>query len=343
MKKIFFKYIALTSIFILTVSALSSCSKKADNKPHSIALFVPGIIQDSPTYEHLTAGTMKAIDDYNQKNQDPEKKVKLYIMEAGTNQAEWATKLTSLAASGKYDLIISSNPSLPELAAPLTKQFPNQKFILLDASFTGNQNIACVSYNQKEQTYLSGYISGLMSKTHKVAVIAAQEYPVMNNILYPYYARGAADAVEGTTCEFRIVGNWYDASKGAEITDALCAQGVDVIMPICGGASQGVITSAREHGIFLSYIDENSFAKAPGTVISSCTTKQEVAAEEAVLDYITGKTQWGKTKVVGLQDGYIEFIQKDLLYESTVPEPIRKEVAALVSSLMDGSVKVPEL
>lgn len=330
------------SVFILFFSFLFiTCSKKQD-EAFSIAVFVPGIMADSPTYANLARGVQEGVDEYNNAVSQ-EKKVELYIMEAGTNQAEWTTKLTALAASGKYRLIISSNPSLPEIAAPLTAQFPAQKFILLDGALSQNQNIACVSYNQKEQTYLSGYISALMSKNHHVALIAAQEYPVMNNVLLPYYARGAADAVPGTECEFRVVGNWYDASKGAEIADALFLQGVDVILPICGGASQGVIASAVEHSIYLSYIDENSFQKAPGTVISSCTTKQALAAKEAVLDFLYGKTEWGKTKTVGLQEGYIAFIQDDPLYIQTVPKEIREQLSALVSALISGEIQVPEL
>ncbi len=264
-------------------------------------------------------------------------------MEAGTNQSEWATKLTALTANGEYSVIISSNPSLPELAEPLTKQFPNQKYLMLDGALSGNENIACVSYNQKEQTYLTGYISALLSKTHKVGLIAAQEYPVMNEILYPYFAQGAKDAVSGTTADFRIVGNWYDASRGQEIADAMAKTGIDVILPICGGASQGVIASAREKGIKLAYIDENSFAKAPGIVISSCSTEQEKAAKEITLDFLNGKTEWGKTKVVGLKEGYITFIQDDELYIQTVPQDVREKMQELVLGLKDGSIKVPEL
>ncbi len=337
-----FKLIA--GLILAQALIFSGCTKSSSKqKGTSIAVFVPGIMADSPTYANLAKGVQAGVDEFNAGISDEKKKVELYIMEAGTNQAEWATKMTSLAADGSYDVIISSNPSIPELANELSKKFTQQRFVILDGALEGNKNIACVSYDQKEQTYLSGYISGLMSKTHHVAVISAQDYPVMNNILHPYYARGAADAVAGTTCEYRVVGNWYDASKGAELADSLYSAGVDVIMPICGGASQGVISSAVEHGIYLSYIDENSFQKAPGTVISSCATKQQRAAKESTLDFLNGKTSWGTTKLVGLKEGYIEFIEDDPLYESTVPSEIRDKMKSLVKGLSDGSISVQAL
>ena len=110
----------------------------------------------------LVQGVKNAVNEFNQKNST---NVDLFIMEAGTNQAEWATKLTALAAEQRFDVIISSNPSLPDLAVPILDQFPSQKFILLDATLEGNKNIHTVCYNQYEQSYLTGYIGSLMSKS----------------------------------------------------------------------------------------------------------------------------------------------------------------------------------
>lgn len=339
MKKIKTRILSVLAA-LLSLGVFSGCSGKNESNALSIAVFVPGIMADSPTYANLAKGVQAGVDEYNSKITDESKKAKVYIMEAGTNQAEWATKLTALAADSSYGVIISSNPSIPELADPITKEFPDQKFVLLDGAMEGNQNIACISYDQKEQTYLSGYISGLLSKNHKVALVAAQEYPVMNNVLYPYYALGAADAYSGTTCDFRVVGNWYDGTKGAEITDALAQTGVDVILPICGGAAQGVLSSAVENGIKLAFIDENSFAKAAGTVISSCSTEQALASKEATLAYLNGKTEWGKTRYVGIKEGYIKFIQDDPLYISSVPEDVRNVMAKLVEELTNGTREI---
>lgn len=313
-------------------SLFSGCSKNnAQNR--SIAVFVPGIIADSPTYEDLANGVSAAVEQHNESAAE-NAKVSLYIMEAGTNQAEWLTKMTALCADGSYDVIISSNESIPELADQLTKKFPAQKFLLLHGKLEGNKNIACVNYNQKEQAYLLGYISGLMSRSHKTALISAQEYPAMNTIIYPNYAKGAADS--GSSCEMRIVGNWYDAAKGAEITDALAATGVDVILPICGGAAQGVIASAKERGLHLVFTGGSSFEKAPGTIVALCQTQQKTASREVTNDYLNGKVQWGTTREVGLSDGYIRFIDDHPLYISSVPEDVRAKMDELLKEFASG-------
>ena len=318
--------------FLLSALFVSCSAKKSEQI--SIAVFAPGILADSPTYKMLADGVKEAVEQANSETE----KVKLTILEAGTNQSEWGTKLTSLVATGTFDVIISSNPSLPDLVKPISAQFPKQKFILLDAFAEGNPNIATVQYNQTEQSYLTGYIAGLMSKSHKIGLLAAQEYPVLNNIILPGFTKGAEDAVKGTSVDFRIVGNWYDASKGAELASAMNSVGCDVILPICGGAAQGVISSAIEKGFYITWFDNNGFAKAPGTIISSTVMKQQLMAKEQTLAFLEGKTQWGKGLTVGMKEGYIEFVQDDPLYIRTVPLEIRNKMAEISKAIKNGTI-----
>ena len=333
MKKVFFKLFGLACIF--SILSLSGCSKSSSKK--GIAVFVPGICDDSPVYAMLVQGVQNAVNDFNQKNNG---NVDLFIMEAGTNQAEWSTKLTALAAEQRFDVIISSNPSLPDLVVPILEQFPSQKFILLDATLEGNKNIHTVCYNQYEQSYLTGYIGSLMSKTHKMGLIAAQEYPVMNNIILPYFTKGAQDAYGDTSVDFRIVGNWYDATKGAELSDALCKKGVDVILPICGGAAQGVIKSAVDNGIYITWFDNNGFEHAPGTIISSTMMEQVQMAQNVTQEFLEGKTKWGQAEMVGIKEGFVTFVEDDPNYLNTVPSEIRDKMHIIIEEIKSGEREI---
>ena len=332
------KKIVLFPIIFAAILSLGFAKAKKTTKT-SIAVFVPGIIDDSPTYNMLVQGVKAAVEEKNQ-GLSKKEKIDLFVMEAGTNQAEWGPKITALCAEQKYDGIISSNPSLPDLVEPILKTFPKQKFILMDATKEGNQNIHTVCYNQYEQSYITGYIGGLMSKSHKLALIAAQEYPVMNNILYPYFEKGAKAANGASTVDFRIVGNWYDATKGAEIADALAKKGVDVILPICGGASQGVITSAVNNGIYVTWFDDNGFAKAPGTIISSSVMEQKKMSYNVTKEFLEGKTPWATAKMVGIKEGFVDFVQDDPNYIKTVPEDVRETMKKLVDDIRAGKVEI---
>ncbi len=317
---------------------LCSCSAKKE-EGISIGVFIPGILEGSPVYSMLAEGVKSAADEFNSKNGDFSG-ASVHVFQAGTNQAQWSDKLTALAAEGRYDVIISSNPSLPAIVEPISARFPSQKFILLDAELFGNKSVATVSYNQYEQAYLTGYIGGLMSESHRLALIAAQEYPVMDNIIFPYFKKGAEDAVPGSTAEFRIVGNWYDAAKAAEIADALIKTGTDVILPICGGAAQGVLTSAVNSGIYITWFDDNGFSKAPQNIISSTVMRQDRMASKMTDEFLAGGTKWGTAETVGVSDGFIEFVQDDEAYIKNVPPEIRKKMAQLVDAIKNGTLKV---
>lgn len=345
-KFLFFLAIIFSIIFIFT-----SCTKTTPKKTKSVAIFVPGIMADSPVYNMLAQGVKAAVEEYNSLAKE-EDKVNFAILEAGTNQAEWAAKITALAASELHDVIISSNPALPEIIAPLTLQFPKQKFIVLDAFYEGNENIATIRYNQREQAYLTGYIAALVSTANpkdlpfanpeaKLGFIAAQEYPVMNEILLPSFIEGAKAAVPNSSVEFRIVGNWYDAAKGAELAKALYNEGVDVILPICGGASQGVISAAKDLGFYITWFDDNGFNKAPGHIVSSSVMAQERMAKETTLRFLDGTLEFGQAETVGIQDGYVDFVQDDSLYIETVPADIRLKMKNLVDSIKAGQLLLP--
>lgn len=328
---------------VIDVIAGGSADQTADKT--EIAVFVPGIVSGSPVYEMLASGVKRAVTEANETGSA----VELTIIEAGTRQADWGSRMTSLVAQGKYSLIITSNPAMPELIEPISRQFPRQQFLIFDAWHSGNPSITTFRYNQREQAYLSGYIAALISVSDmnfantqkKIGLIAAQEYPAMNNIILPAYREGANAAVPGCEVDFRVVGNWYDATKGAELAQAMKNAGSDVLMPIAGGANQGVIAAARDSGLYLAWFDDNGFSKAPGFVISSSVMAQERLAYEKTIEFIQGTLTTGTPTTLGIQDGYISLETEDPLYIQTVPVSIRKKMDTLLESLRDGSFSLP--
>ncbi|HZK19153.1 MAG TPA: BMP family ABC transporter substrate-binding protein [Treponemataceae bacterium] len=335
----------VVSFCLLGVFFSAYPSGNQEESAKNIALFIPGVLSGNPIYQMLEQGVQKAITEYNAENNTST--AKFAILEAGTNQAEWGKKLTSLVAQQKYSLIISSNPAMPDFARPILKQFPSQNFLFLDAYEKNNKNIATIRYNQREQAFLSGYASALATtskelkyanSSKKIALIAGQEYPVMNNIILPAFIEGAKAVDKDIQVEFRIVGNWYDATKGSEIAKSLYDSGVDVILPIAGGASQGVIAAAQKHGFYISWFDDNGFNKAPGYVISSSVMAQEKMAYEQTKKFLDGNTAFGTAKTVGIRDGYIQFILDDPLYLETVPYTMQEHMQQIYNDILSGKI-----
>ncbi len=303
---------ALLALCLVAVGMISASA-------YNIAIFVPGVVAGSPLYEQLVAGVQQVADE------NPDVTVGK-VLEAGFDQSTWEQQMVSLAATGEYDLIVSSNGSMPFVSQAAADAFPDQKFLIVDSVIAGNPQMYTVLYNQVEQTAAMGYLAGLVTTSDmaganedlKVGFIAGQQYEAMDNMLVPGYTLGAHLANPGITVDFRVIGNWYDANKAAELANSMFDAGVDVILTACGGANQGVIQAAQDRGKYVLYADDEHYDLAPGTIIGCGVIHQQEAVYEAVKDAVAGNTDWGNYKILGMSDGYVDFPDANPLYISSV-------------------------
>jgi len=316
----------------LLLAGLAACWKQAPAKREfRIAVFIPGVAAGSPIYEKLVAGAEKAV------AESP--KASLKVVEGGFNQAEWPEKVTALAASGEYELLVTSNPSMPDICAEVGAKFPRQKFLVLDGFLKGNPQIYTLLYNQVELGYLVGYLGGLVSKG-RVGMIVAQQYPVMDRAIRPGFEQGLKAANPVAKLDFRVIGNWFDAQRAADLAGSMFDTGVDVILTIAGGAMQGVVRAAQERGRRVLWFESDAYAVAPGTIIGCGVLRQDRGAYEKVKQAIAGTLPFGKAEVYGAREGYIDFLDEEG-YRRAVPQEIRERFAPVIQSLRTGKLRLP--
>jgi riboflavin transport system substrate-binding protein len=335
-----FKRIALAALAAAAALGATAAPAKASR----VAVFVPGVVSGSPIYEQLVAGAKRAV------AQTPGAEIK--VVEAGNNQAEWLGSLTALVSSGGYDLIVTSNPSMPELCAQAGASFPEARFFAADAWLKGNKAIHTVLYNQIDEGYIVGYLAGLAAKgelpglpaTHKAGMVIAQHYPTMDGMIVPGFEKGLKAADPEAKLELRVVGNWYDAAKAADLASGLFDAGAAAILPIAGGASRGVIGAAKAKGRFaLGFDDASGYQSAPGTVIGCAVLGQERLVYErvkALLAQGPGSELYGKADIVGAKEGYVDFDGSGAAYRA-LPERARSALEAEVAKLKSGKLSFP--
>lgn len=326
------KIAVLTLLNILLIPVWSKTSQ--EHTIDKIAVFIPGVMAGSPIYEELDSGTRKACEKYN---------IEVKTIEGGFNPSEWPEKLREISSTGLYDLIISSNPSIPEIMNEVSKDFPNQKFLCLDGFFEGNTNIYTAEYKQFDQAYMAGYMAGLITLSNmpgansekKVGLVVAHHYPVLDNVLIPGFKKGLSDVDNEIAVDLRVVGNWWDATKASDLTSLMIDEGADVFVSISGGATQGVITQCQNRGKYIIHFDSNGYSKAPGTVLGSTIIKQEQLTYKLVNDFIKGELPFGRGDRFSAKDGYIDFIQDDPLYQEHVPDSIKNEMKAVIKKIKE--------
>jgi simple sugar transport system substrate-binding protein len=320
-------------------------SASPSGKPFSVLVYITGVTAGSPTYELLARG---ALDFAAQRGG-----VEVKVYEAQFNQAEWEEQLSSLVAGGAYDLVIGSNPSLPEICASVARKFPNQKFVITDAEHSGHPQIATYLYNQYEQSLYLGYLAGLVTSSgmpnangeKRIGFIAAQEYPLLNRHIVPGFLDGARLADPEVSLDLRVIGNWYDANKAAELASSMIDAGVDVFASIAGGAAAGLVNTARERGAYLVSHNINDYASAPGVIVGCGIMRQYELVQEILEQALAGTTAYGTAHTVGLKEGYLDFADEDPLFQAALPEELRARFAAFMADLRGGRIRytVPQL
>ncbi|MDR1948752.1 MAG: BMP family ABC transporter substrate-binding protein [Spirochaetaceae bacterium] len=329
--------LGLSAALVFAAGSREAGTKRGDTL--SVLVYITGMVAGSPPYELLAAGA----EDFAAGRDNVE--VKIY--EAGFNQAEWEEQLTSLVASGEYGLVLGSNPSLPEICARVGEKFPNQKFIITDAWLEGNPRIATYLYNQYEQSFYLGYLAGLITTGYlrytnpakRIGFIAAQEYPLLNNHIVPGFLDGARLVDEDITLDFRVVGNWFDANKAADLAGSMIDSGVDIFASIAGGAAQGMIKTARERGAYVVFHNTNEYKTAPGIILGCGSMEQRKLVEEILAEVLEGTMEYGRAKIVGAADGYLGFIADDPGYTDYLPRDLQVKFNAFMDDIRAGKIR----
>ena len=256
-------------------------------------------------------------------------------------------------AGGEYDLVLGTNPSLPEICVNVGEKFPNQKFIITDAFYEGNPRISTWLYNQYEQSLYLGYLAGLITGSdmlyandfRKIGFIAAQEYPLLSRHIVPGFLEGARRVDSTIELDFRVIGNWFDANKAADLASGMVDSGVDVFTSIAGGAAQGMMRTLRERGAYAIFYNTNEYRQAPGLVLGCGLMEQKKLVKEILADVLAGKIQYGTAKMVGAKEGYLDFISGDSGYRDYVPAAVQEKFNAFMEDIRAGRVEytVPPL
>jgi riboflavin transport system substrate-binding protein len=328
------------AVVMLLLFMLTGCTDDTPLQTHSVVVFVPGVTEGSPTYEMMVEGVQAAVDEHGTS--------RLRVVEGGFNQAGWPEGITSLAATGEYDLIITSNPSMPEIVAEVASSFPGQRFLVLDGHWEGVPGMYTLLFNQREQAFLTGYFAGLVttgSLEHsntdlRIGLLAGQEYPIMNHVIQPAYELGARTVNPNIELDFRVLGNWYDAGRATEMAASMIDRGADVILTIAGGGNQGVLTAAREKGAYVIWYDSPGYDEEPGVVLGSTIVKLDTAAYERTLAALNGDLPFGESEIAGVRDGYVTFDESHRLYEKHVPEEIRSAMSRMLRRMESGEFEL---
>lgn len=184
-----------------------------------------------------------------------------------------------------------------------------------------------------ECQYLNGVIAGHMTKSNKIAFVAAKPIPqVLRNI--NAFTMGARSVKPGITCSVIFTGDWSMAVKEAEATNSLADQGCDVFTMHVDGPKVVVETAAKRGKMVCGY--HASQAKlAPNAYLTGAEWNWLTAYKTAVEAAQSGKAHPNFLRG-GLKEGYV----KMSAYGSMVSDAAKKNADDIKAKMLAGTFDI---
>lgn len=185
----------------------------------------------------------------------------------------------------------------------------------------------------EECQYLNGVIAGHMTKSKKIAFVAAKPIPqVLRNI--NAYALGARSVDPAITCSVIFTGDWSMAVKEAEATNSLADQGCDVFTMHVDGPKVVVETAVKRGKMVCGY--HASQAKlAPNAYLTGAEWNWITPYKTIVEAARAGKPHPNFLRG-GLKDDYVKMSP----YGPTVTDAAKKSADATKAKMIAGSFDI---
>ncbi len=307
-----------------------------------VALFFPGDLGGNPIEPPITAGVRLVQSEFDN--------VTIRVVEGGA-AADWETGATALAASGRYDLIITFTDGMPQIIESITRMFPNQKWAMLDSSAPGQENVYSLVYSDEALGFLGGAVAGMLATdpvmsrdaaNPTVGLLAGTPYPQMDNSIHPGFVAGAKYAAGDVTVLFAVVGDWNDPNRARDLALNMFNRGATAVMAITGGGDSGVFRAASETDGFAVGVNTNQNADQPGVILASVLKRLDNSIFSVVERAMAGELPYGTVETAGVEEGAISLAQ-DEYYDLYVPGPARAKLAEIEAAMAAGEVDYLEL
>ena len=326
------KVICLTTAIMVSALSLVGCGsneKKADDKLKVTMITGVGGINDRSFNQSSWEGLQKAKKDlgvdvgYIESNQD----------------SEYTANIETAIDEGN-DLIIGVGFKLSDAILDAAKNYPEQKFAIVDADYGDEtpDNVTCITFSEEQAGYVVGLVAGKMTKTNKVGFVGGIEGVVIKRFEAGYKA-GVKEANPNAQVLVQYANTFTDSAKGKSIGQQMYSNGADIIFSAAGDVGLGVIEVAKEQGKFAIGVDRDQNDVAPETVITSAMKKVNEGVYNTVKDLKDSKFEGGEVKVYGLDNDAVGLAPTT---DKNVPKEVIDYVNEQAGKVIAGEIVVPK-
>lgn len=332
------KFVTMTMIASLLTAGITGCTNKKNNDTtnntnnngeYSIAMItdVAGV-NDHSFNQSAWEGLQKAEKDLG---------VKVKYLES-KQDADYSTNVETLIDE-EVDLIVGVGSKLAPTIEQASKDYPDQKFVIVDETYEKiPSNVETVLFNAEQSAYLVGLIAGKMTKTNDIGFIGGMDISVINTFKYGYMA-GVKTANSKCKLQSQYANSFTDQAKGKAIANQMISNGTDIIFIAGGDVGTGAIEAIKEANKYAIGVDRDQSDLAPNNVLTSAIKRVDIGVYETVKSFIEGKFEGGSSTTYGLEQGAVGIPDTT---SKLVPQDVLDYVNEEIKKLESGEVVAPK-
>lgn len=257
--------------------------------------------------------------------------------------ADYQANLES-ALDSESDIILTVGYALYEPTVEAAKNNEDQNYVIIDSDNQENlPNLVGVGFADHQNSFLVGYIAGMMSETNNVGFIGGMEGVVISRFDYGFRAgveHAAREKGEDIEVQVQYANSYDDQAAGKNIADRMYQNGADVVFHAAGGVGIGVIEAAKENDKWVIGVDRDQQEEAPDNMLVSTIKGVGDAVKLIIDDYQKGEFKGGETVRFTLADG--DAVSIKYADNGLVPDDIKEKVEQIKQDIIDGKIEVPQ-
>lgn len=235
-----------------------------------------------------------------------------------------------------YRIVFAHGDEYADAAANAAAKYPNTVFVTTGGDRTA-PNLAAIDFATEDGAYIQGMQAGFISKTGKGGFVGGQELaPVKVAALAFEQGMKAANPKAGFSITY--IGNWSDSAKAKSFTEALIANGADVIAHNCDAAAAGLFQAAAARPDVYAFGVNSNQNDEPGNVVSSAVLNIPKAFEDIARSVQDGSFK-GQILRLGMKSGDVVVVDNPRLKKLfTAADQARIKQAS--TDLESGKIKL---
>lgn len=313
-----------------TQNTAASEAPAPDVDPIRVALMTPGTANDGSWGQAVSEGTRAAVEAVGGE---------LTISEDLNDAADYEQVGNAFGVEG-YDLVINANASMTDVTNRLSAKYTDTKWGQIGAIDAPAENEQSSLPVFQEGTFIAGFLAGKTTKTNVLGAIGGFEFPVLTSEMEGF-ALGARYANPDVKIIRNYINTWTDSAIAGAASEAMKAEGADIIFSATDQATQGIFAvmgESSENYVMAQYLDKSS--QSPSVVLLSVLYGLgEICA--SFVDQVATNTWTAGSKTLTFGEGISIALNPGL--ESVMGSETLAEAAALEEKIASGALKIPGL